>query len=132
MIKRKSVADEIAEFLQRKIIEMNLKEGDKLPSHEELAQQLGVSKASLREGLQKLSAMGAISLKQGFGTVVTTPKLSNYIKILTPRLVTKGSTLTDLFGARKCIESTTVSNAAEKRDDTDIRDLEHLISQMEN
>jgi len=132
MIKRKSVADEIAEFLQRKIIEMNLKEGDKLPSHEELAQQLGVSKASLREGLQKLSAMGAINLKQGFGTVVTTPKLSNYIKILTPRLVTKGSTLADLFGARKCIESTAVSNAAEKRDDTDIRDLEHLISQMEN
>jgi len=132
MIRRKSVADEIAEFLQRKIIEMNLKEGDKLPSHEELAQQLAVSKASLREGLQKLSAMGAINMKHGLGTVVTTPKLSNYIKILTPRLVTKGSTLTDLFEARKCIESTTVSNAAEKRNDTDIRDLEHLISQMES
>ena len=132
MIKRKSFADEIAEFLQRKIIEMNLKDGDKLPSHSELAQQLGVSKASLREGLQKLSAMGAISLKQGVGTVVTTPNISNYIKILAPRLATKGSTLADLFEARKCIESTTVSNAAEKRDDTNIRNLERLISKMEN
>ena len=56
MIKRKNIADEIAEILQRKILEMNLIEGDKLPSHEELAQELGVSKASLREGLQKLSA----------------------------------------------------------------------------
>jgi TRAP transporter TAXI family solute receptor len=131
MIKRKNVADEIAEFLQRKIMEMNLKEGDRLPSHEELAQQLGVSKASLREGLQKLSAMGAIDLKHGLGTVVTKPKLSNYIKILAPRLVTKGSTLSDLFEARKCIESHTVTNAAIKRKEEDIRELEYLLSEMD-
>jgi TRAP transporter TAXI family solute receptor len=131
VIKRKNVADEIAEFLQRKIIEMNLKEGDRLPSHEDLAQQLGVSKASLREGLQKLSAMGAIDLKHGLGTVVAKPKLSNFIKLLAPRLVTKGSTLSDLFEARKCIESYTVANAAIKRKEEDIRDLKHLLSQMD-
>jgi len=131
LIKRKNVADEIAEFLQRKILEMNLKEGDRLPSHEELAQQLGVSKASLREGLQKLSAMGVITLKQGLGTIVATPKISNYLKILTPRLITKGSTLTDLFETRKSIESIIVSNAATKREETDIHDLEHLLSKME-
>ncbi len=131
MIKRKNVADEIAEFLQRKIMEMNLKEGDRLPSHEELAQQLGVSKASLREGLQKLSAIGAIDLKHGLGTVVTKPKLSNFIKILAPRLVTKGSTLSDLFEARKCIESNTVANAAIKRNETDLGELKYLLSEMD-
>ena len=130
MIKRKNVADEIAEFLQRKIMEMNLKEGDKLPSHEELAQQLGVSKASLREGLQKLSAMGAIDLKHGLGTVVAKPKLSNFIKLLAPRLVTKGSTLSDLFEARQCIESYTVANAAMNRTEEDIGELENLLSEM--
>ena len=111
LTKRKNIADEIAEILQRKILEMNLKEGDKLPSHEELTQQLGVSKASLREGLQKLSTMGVVQVKHGLGTIVVTSQISNYLKILTPRLITKGSTLSDLFEARKYIESITVVNA---------------------
>ena len=132
MIKRKTFADEIAEILQRKILEMNLKDGDRLPSHEELAQQLGVSKASLREGLQKLSTMGVINLKQGLGTIVATPQISNYLRILSPRLITKGSTLSDLFEARKCIESLTVSNAATKADEKDIDDLRDSLSEMEN
>jgi len=34
MIKRENFTDEIAEILQRKILEMNLKDGDRLPSHE--------------------------------------------------------------------------------------------------
>ena len=67
MIKRKNGVDEIAEVLQRKILETDLKEGDRLPSHEELAQELGVGKASLREGLQKLSGVGVIDLRQLFG-----------------------------------------------------------------
>ncbi len=130
-IKRRNVSDEIAEVLQRKILEMNLKEGDKLPSHEELAQQLGVSKASLREGLQKLSAMGVIEIKQGFGTIVALPQISNYLKILSPRLITRGSTLSDLFEARKCIETATVAQAIAKGDEEDINDLQDIICEME-
>jgi len=130
-IKRRNVSDEIAEVLQRKILEMNLKEGDKLPSHEELTQQLGVSKASLREGLQKLSAMGVIEIKQGFGTIVALPQISNYLKILSPRLITTGSTLSDLFEARKYIEAATVANAIAKGDEEDTNDLQALISEME-
>ena len=131
MIKRKNFADEIAEILQRKILEMNLKEGDRLPSHEELAQQLGVSKASLREGLQKLSTMGVIDLRQGLGTIVATPQIANYLKILSPRLITSGSTLSDLFEARKCIESTTVANAADMASEKNINDLRDSLSEME-
>jgi hypothetical protein len=131
MIRKKSVADEIAEILQRKIMEKNLKEGDRLPSHEELAQELGVSKASLREGLQKLSTMGVIDLKQGLGTIVATPQISNYLKILSSRLITKGSTLSDLFEARKCVESYTVVHATSKADASDLRELEELLSSME-
>ena len=110
---------------------MNLKEGDKLPSHEELTQQLGVSKASLREGLQKLSAMGVIEIKQGLGTTVSIPKISNYFKVLSPRLITTGSSLSDLFEARKYIEAATVVNTITRGDEEDIKGLQELISEME-
>lgn len=53
MIKRKNVADEIAEGLQRKILETDLKEGDRLPSHEELAQEKRKSPMRLSSRIKK-------------------------------------------------------------------------------
>lgn len=131
MIRRKNVADEIAAILQRKIAELNLKEGDRLPSHDVLSQELGVSKASLREGLQKLSVMGLVDLRQGLGTIVATPSISNFLKILAPRLVSMGSSLSDLFEARKCIETFTVAEAAQRRDQEDLDRLGSLLGEME-
>ena len=132
MIRRKNVADEIATILQRKILEMNLKEGDKLPSHDVLSQELGVSKASLREGLQKLAVMGLVDLRQGLGTIVATPNISNFFKILSPRLVSLGCSLSDLFEARTSIESYTAAEAAIKRDQQDLKEIASLLSEMQN
>ncbi len=132
MIRRRNVADEIAGILQHKIVELNLKEGDKLPSHEVLSQELGVSKASLREGLQKLSVMGLVDLRQGLGTIVATPSISNFFKILSPRLVSLGCSLSDLFDARIWIEVYTAAEAAKKRDQQDLMQMSTLLSEMEN
>jgi len=47
--------------------------GDQLPPESELAQQLGVSRATLREALRALEERGMISRRQGVGTFVTSP-----------------------------------------------------------
>ncbi|KAF1029080.1 MAG: Glc operon transcriptional activator [Pseudomonas sp.] len=44
--------------------------GDALPSQRDLAQQLGVSRASLREALSSLSALGLVSVQPGKGVFV--------------------------------------------------------------
>lgn len=44
--------------------------GDALPSQRELAERLGVSRASLREALSSLSALGVISVQPGKGVFV--------------------------------------------------------------
>ena len=123
MLRRKNVADEIAGILQRKIVELDLKEGDKLPSHDILSQELGVSKASLREGLQKLSVMGLVDLRQGLGTIVATPNVTNFLKILSPRLVSLGCPLSDLFEARISIEMFTAAEAANRRDQDELKKM---------
>lgn len=45
--------------------------GDKLPTEPELARQLGVSRATLREALRSFEQQGVIARRQGVGTFVT-------------------------------------------------------------
>lgn len=47
--------------------------GDALPSQRDLALQLGVSRASLREALSSLSALGVVSVQPGKGVFVQAP-----------------------------------------------------------
>ncbi|MBF8746993.1 FadR family transcriptional regulator [Pseudomonas putida] len=47
--------------------------GDALPSQRDLAEQLGVSRASLREALSSLSALGLVSVQPGKGVFVQEP-----------------------------------------------------------
>ena len=48
-----------------------LKPGDRLPPERELALQIGVSRPSVRAGLQALSAMGVVTARHGAGTFIT-------------------------------------------------------------
>ncbi len=62
---------EVALLAIRKLITENAyAPGDALPSQRELAIQLGVSRASLREALSSLSALGVISVQPGKGVYV--------------------------------------------------------------
>lgn len=53
------------------ITENKLKKGDRLPSETELAEILGISRLTLREGMNALKQEGIISAVQGKGTFVT-------------------------------------------------------------
>ena len=65
------LADTVAAELETRILEGSLKPGDKLPSERALALDLGVSRPSLREAMQKLVSKGLLTTRHGGGTVVT-------------------------------------------------------------
>ncbi|MBI3958273.1 MAG: GntR family transcriptional regulator [Chloroflexi bacterium] len=58
--------------------------GDKLPPEPELAQQIGVSRATLREALRSFEQQGIINRKQGVGTFVSLrpPYIESGLEIL--------------------------------------------------
>lgn len=66
-----SLPQRVIRLLQRELESGRLKVGDRLPSEPKLAKLLGVSRATLREGLQLLAAEGIISRQDGIGTFVT-------------------------------------------------------------
>jgi len=69
--------------------------GQKLPAEVELARQLGVSRASLREALQRLAMEGYIARKRGIGTFVVGPK-----PFLMDAGIERLSSLTDIISTR--------------------------------
>ncbi len=67
-IEKNRVADEIVEQLRSLILSGEYSPGAKLPPERELAKQLGVNRASLREALKKLEHLGLVRIRQGDGT----------------------------------------------------------------
>lgn len=52
------------------IFDRNLNHGDPLPTEQELLEELGVGRNSIREALKVLEALGILEIRHGFGTFV--------------------------------------------------------------
>jgi len=90
-----------------------LRPGDRLPPERELAQELGVSRPTVRAGLHALAAMGVTESRQGAGTFITggPPRLGagplSFLAAL------HGFTRDEIFEARKVLEVGAAGLAAE-------------------
>jgi GntR family transcriptional repressor for pyruvate dehydrogenase complex len=70
-IERGRIADQILDDLRDRIVRGALPRGSKLPAERELAEQYGVSGATVREAVRALTAMGLIDVRHGSGSYVT-------------------------------------------------------------
>ena len=62
------------------IIKQNLKSGDLMPTENELIEQLGVSRSSLREAIKSLEALHILDIRHGVGTFVSESSLVPMIR----------------------------------------------------
>lgn len=70
-IERIPASMQVVNSIKEAIQTGNLKVGDRFPNEAELAEELGVSRSSLREGMRILAAYGVVEIRQGDGTYVT-------------------------------------------------------------
>lgn len=66
-----SVSSDAARQLQQLILDGSLPPGSMLPGQRELSATMGISRASLREAISMLEALGLLSSRPGKGVVVT-------------------------------------------------------------
>ncbi|MGR4890729.1 FadR/GntR family transcriptional regulator [Sphingopyxis sp. LARHCG72] len=64
-IKKRRVFEEVCSQIRGRIYEESLRPGDKLPAERDLAQQLGVGRAAVREALRALESAGILTLQKG-------------------------------------------------------------------
>lgn len=75
-----NLTNQIAEYIQNKISTGEWKEGEKIPSETELAKTLGVSRMSLRNGIQRTNVLGITETRVGEGTFVKHFDLRSYME----------------------------------------------------
>ncbi len=65
--KREKIPTQIVQQIRSAILNGELKPGEPLPNEQDLVQEFGVSKHTLREALRTLEGMGFLSIKRGAG-----------------------------------------------------------------
>ena len=129
-IQRSTTADKVFEKLHHWIVSGQFKPGDVLPSQEELAKQLQVSRNTLREAIFRLSALGLVQSRQGIGTVVQPTSPSNYISSLPGHLLLDQITVTEFIEARLFTECNIVKMIVHRAEDQEIEALAAILARQ--
>lgn len=116
--RRTKVATAVAREILGDIVDRGLQPGARLPSETEMAESLGVARASLREGLRILEVHGLITIKPGpgGGPVVAAITSDDLGQTLTFFLQASGTTFREVMGARLVLEPLMARLAAERGD----------------
>lgn len=105
--------------------------GARIPSENELAEGLGVSRVSVREGLQMLVTLGLLETRHGEGTFVREFTGDTYMNGLFPVLALGKTGLFHVLEYRRVMEKGTAAIVAERATDEIVRGLEACYSTME-
>lgn len=91
---------QLRDYLRKKLF----KPGDALPSEQQLAESLGVSRNVVREALSRLRMLGIVNTKKKRGMQLSSPDiLGSFERVLDP-LIMDDNTLQDLFELRLTLE----------------------------
>ena len=122
-MEKKSLAQQTAEGLySRIVVEKGLRPGEKLPNEVELAGELGVSRATLREAIRTLTAQGVLEVRRGKGTFVSAAveEMDDFGFSALERV--RGQ-LRDLFELRSIFEPRAAELACRRASDEELADI---------
>jgi len=107
-----------------------LKPGDQLPPERQLAEQLTVSRASVREALRSLELLGIVETRAGGGTFVRRAQPDDLARPLTS-LIARGHTIADVIDLRGLIEPAVAERAAQNITAEEIAELREILVAQE-
>ncbi|MDE2369735.1 MAG: FCD domain-containing protein [Burkholderiales bacterium] len=125
------LADIVAGDLETRILEGSLKPGDRLPAERALAAELGVSRPSLREAIQKLVSKGLLVTRHGGGTLVTDRLESAFVDPWKDMLRAHPALQSDILEFRHMLEGEAALLAAQRATEADLARIDQVYGAME-
>lgn len=112
------------------LVEERFRTGDKLPNEMELAQELGISRVTLREAIRILCTRGLVEIKRGRGTYVTSFEAPVSNADLSP-LGGVAASHRDLLEIRMMVEPPASYYAAKRATEEEIATIKALSLKLE-
>ena len=122
--------EELQDRLKEYILENKLQAGDALPTEAQLADQLGVSRSAVREGLRSLESLGLIYSRRGEGRYVRGFNLDPILENLHYSLLFDTEDLREMIEVRERLEVGFVGEAIAAMDPVTLAELRELVAAM--
>lgn len=130
-IKNTKVYEQVIDQIKSMIENGKLKRGDKLPSERDLVEQLGVSRASIREAIRVLEIIGLIDCKQGEGNFIKQSFDNGLFEPLSVMFMLNDGKTNEIFELRRVMEIETAALAAKRITEEELEELNSLIKEMD-
>jgi GntR family transcriptional regulator, transcriptional repressor for pyruvate dehydrogenase complex len=129
-IKKANISEQVFEQLKQQLVAGEWKQGEKIPSENELATAFGVSRVTVRQALQKLTVLGLIETRLGEGSFVKEIKPGVYMNTLIPMAYLGEQSLLEVLEFRQAVEVKTAELAAKRATPKEIEELEKIFERM--
>ena len=131
-IKKVNVAEQVFEQLKDMLVKGVWKQGEKIPSENELAENFCVSRITVRQALQKLNVIGLIDTRLGEGSFVKEVEPGDNMNALIPAILMSKDRILQVLEFREIIEVESAKLAAERADEKDIKELKQIWKRMKD
>lgn len=118
--------EKIVDYIENEIIQGRLRKGDKLPTERKMAEDMEVSRASVREAIKALEVMGIVKSIQGSGNYITDNPDSTVNRPLCALFALDDGTLDNLLQLRIMLEVEACKDIVKNASDEDIAELSKL------
>ena len=126
-----SLAEQAAgQIMDMILAERRFRAGDKLPNEMELAQELGISRVTLREAVRILCTRGLVEIRRGRGTYVTSYDQRTSSANLSP-LETVSANTRDMLEIRMMVEPSAAYYAALRATPDEKKLIRELCEKLE-
>jgi GntR family transcriptional regulator, transcriptional repressor for pyruvate dehydrogenase complex len=122
--------DRVVEHVRRLIEKGTLGPGDRLPGERDLAQELGLSRPSVRSGLEALEAIGVVVSRRGAGTFIAEGPPDLGIEPLSLLASLHRLTAAEMFEARLVLEVGVAGLAARHATADALATMADVVSEM--
>jgi len=131
-IKTESLTSTALTQIKRYIAESGMRAGDLMPTEKNLEEQLGISRASVREALRSLETLGIIETRHGVGRFLREFNFDAILDNLSYNIPVNVKDFREMIEVRVALESTFVQRVAPDIRDDEIADLEAILAQLEH
>jgi len=125
-----STRDRVVDHVRRLIESGGLTPGDRLPGERDLAQELGVSRPSVRSGLEALESMGVVVSRRGAGTFIAEGPPDLGVEPLSLLASLHHFTPNEMFEARLVLEVGVAGLAAQHADAEHLAAIAEEVTEM--